>query len=783
MFRIAASPRWTCQKCLYRQFQVRRTLTHLKSHQKYENSAQALQPVSHSAPGIKNDEETLRQMFDSPKFWEEFSQSSKSGLNYGLFQNRYLTKPEGFVEFARTSLDRAQRLVAKVLAAASEKEYRHVVIDLDRLSDLLCRVIDLSDFVRSTHPDFKMREAATQAYLNLYEYMNVLNTTTGLARQLDIAIDKAASLGQRDEEEIVVAKILKRDFEKSAIDLPHAQQKRFVSLSQEISKNGQQFVDEMAPEDKFLKFSSSRLRGMDPMLVSRLTTWGQTTLPSIGPSASAALQTVHDENVRKEIYISSRSSSQETIKRLHKLLRDRAELAQLSRFKTYAHMVLEDKMAKSPELVYAFLRALSHKNKSLVTAELTQLLNAKRQSTNATQVSFHPWDKEYFMCQAMSLARSKLRNSDFLSSYFSLGRVMQGLSRLFSRLYGIRFIPHATLPGETWNADVRRLDVVSESDGHVAVLYCDLFSRPGKSPNPAHFTLRCSRLIRQSEIEEFSTSTNSIFDSAAAAANDGMAISATPEGVMQLPTIALICDFVPNTSQRPCLLSFSELTTLFHEMGHAIHSILGRTKFQNVSGTRCATDYAELPSVLMEHFAADPHVLGLFAEHYETGEKLPFRIVEEALNLNSMYEGCEVENQIILALFDQDCHSTFPLASNFDSSKVYHNTQAMHGVLPPDPETTSWQGFFGHLFGYGGMYYSYLFDRVLAKKIWTEVFDNGSSSVSRKSGERFKQEILQWGGSRDPWQSLSAVLNDERLIGGGEKVMSLVGGWGIQGKR
>merc|ERR1712225_189618 len=90
----------------------------------------------------------------------------------------------------------------------------------------------------------------------------------------------------------------------------------------------------------------------------------------------------------------------------------------------------------------------------------------------------------------------RLRNADFLSSYFSLGRVMQGLSRLFTRLYGIRFVPRENMPGETWNSDVRTLDIISETDGHVAVLYCDLFARPGKSPNPAHFTIHCSRRIR-----------------------------------------------------------------------------------------------------------------------------------------------------------------------------------------------------------------------------------------------------------------------------------------------
>ena len=148
--------------------------------------------------------------------------------------------------------------------------------------------------------------------------------------------------------------------------------------------------------------------------------------------------------------------------------------------------------------------------------------------------------------------------------------------------------------------------------GHIGVVYCDLFEREGKSPNPAHFTLRCSRRISSDELREaadLTSQSGALFATAREAANDGLATNYNNRdgnALYQLPTIALICDFAlppPNTT-RPTLLSFRELTTLFHEMGHALHSLLGRTALQNVSGTRCATDFAELPSVLMENFAS-----------------------------------------------------------------------------------------------------------------------------------------------------------------------------------
>ncbi|RFU32490.1 hypothetical protein B7463_g3859, partial [Scytalidium lignicola] len=782
MFKSAIRRPWICSNCVRQLSRSRRRLaTPAASY-----SSRALL-ADYTAPGAKHDDKTIRQIFDSPDFWNEFSQSSRHGYgrkSVGLFQNRYLTDPKGFEIFANLSLRKAQRIVDKVLQASSVEEYRHIARDMDKLSDLLCRVIDLSDFVRATHPDPKIQAAATRAYSIMFEYMNILNTTTGLNSQLKVALNNPEVVKLWSEEELVVANILKNDFSKSAIDMSESARQRFVTLSQEISEIGPDFIDYMAPAKKTLSFPSSSMKGMDPLLVRQFTNWGKVGLPTVGGPAAAALRSVRDESVRKEIFLASRTSSQQTLQLLDELVRKRAELAKVSGYETYAHMSLGDKMAKSPESVNQFLQALSKDNRRTVEVELAELVKAKTASNNETMASLQPWDKDYYQAQILSFIRSRTRNADFLSSYFSLGTVMQGLSRLFTRLYGVRFVPHETLPGETWNADVRRLDIVSETDGYVAVLYCDLFSRPGKSPNPAHFTLRCSREITNSDLEEAASSPNSLFSSPEEYANDGMATSKSSGVLKQLPTIALICDFAtsPPTSKRPSLLSFGEVQTLFHEMGHAIHSILGRTSLQNVSGTRCATDFAELPSVLMEHFAADPSVLALFARHYETDQPLPYAMVAEKLALDKKFEGSDTENQILLSMVDQAYHSELPLNRTFDTTTIYHSIQSDFGVLPPDPPGTSWQGFFGHLFGYGSTYYSYLFDRVLAKRIWQIVFSSGQdgASLSRDNGERMNEKVLKWGGGRNPWRCLAEVLEDERVENGDEKAMATVGSWGVK---
>lgn len=763
----------------------------------------------------------LRAIFDSGSAWTAFSRAARGEPAVGLFGNAYLTEPRGFLAFAQASLGRAQGIVDKVARASTAAEYGAIVRDLDQLSDLLCRVIDLSDFVRANAPDGRTQQAASEAWATAYQYMNQLNTTTVLSDQLDVAMGSAAASAAWGEEERAVAAMLKLDFAKSAVDLPQASRDRFVDLSQRISEVGTDFVETMAPAQAHIDLPSAACRGLDPVVARRLASrgggGGRVRLPTVSAEASLALRSVADEDTRKAVYYASRTTAPRTVRLLEELLCQRAELAGLAGFDSYAHMVLRDRMmARSPESVRRFLLALSGSNAPRAQHELAELAAARLKSTQSTQSTaladtLPPWDRDFYMravrqADEAAAPRQKLLHGTPLSHYFSLGTVMQGLSRLLRRLYGLRLVPRATPPGETWHPDVRRLDVVSDTDGHVAVLYCDLFYRSDKSPNPAHFTVRCARTISPAELVAAADSDlGRTLGSPARAANDGMATTRTADGaVHQLPTIALVCDFARSSSgsgsflsraasrDNPALLSFHDVETLFHEMGHAVHSVLARTALQSVAGTRCATDLAELPSTLMEHFAADASVLALFARHHQTDAPLDHALVAEGLRRSRRFAGLDDENQIVLAMLDQAYH-TLPAsvgtgtgtgpgtsADKLDSTRIFHDLQRAIAVGPADPAGTCWQGFFGHLFGYGATYYSYLFDRVLAERVWRDVFAAGrdGAALRRDSGEHLRESLLRWGGARDPWRCLSDTLRDGRLAPGDEDAMALVGSWG-----
>lgn len=434
------------------------------------------------------------------------------------------------------------------------------------------------------------------------------------------------------------------------------------------------------------------------------------------------------------------------------------------------------------ESVLRFLRALLGENKRGVEMEYSQLLEMKKSDNPESNenLNLHAWDRDYYLARRKSQNGSTDQLTGNLREYFSLGTVIQGLSRLFSHLYGIRLVPREPGPGEIWNHDVRRLDVMDETEGHIAVIYCDLFERPGKTPNPAHFTLRCSRRISEQELDELASEEH-LFTTVEEAATDGLCFARNAQGhLMQLPTIALICDFQRSSTQRPTLLSFRDVQTIFHEMGHALQSIFGRTSLQNVSGTRCATDFAELPSVLMEHFASSQPVLGLFARHWKTDAPLDYSLVAQEMSLERFSENTEIERQIIFSMLDQAYHSSLPLERDFNSTAVYHDVMARHATLPEPSETTG-QAFFGHLFGYGATYYSYLFDRAIAGKIWRDVFLRSRHGLlDREAGEHFREQVLKWGGSRDGWRCVAGALGDESLAEGGEAAMAKVGKWGVR---
>lgn len=661
-------------------------------------------------------------------------QSISSAKATGLFGNSRLDSARGLEAFSEASLRSAQKMDANIQNATAPS--RDTVLQLDILSDVICKVVDMAAFVRLSHPSRHMLDAAQQAHETMFEFMNHLNTSPELYNKVTAVLETPSILKTLSTEEVKVAEILKHDFEKSGIQFDDKTRESFVHSANIVSILGQQFLNNIGPAQDSLVFTSSELVGLDPYIIRRLRTFtGKVQLPLDSQLAEIALQTVHDTNVRKKIWNAVRTPSQSQIELLTQVLQSRSSIAKMCGYKSFASYELTDKLMKSPDHVQDFLQSLS--------ATIAPLAKKELQTITPAGVQLDPWDHSYYLTRHTASKRGSSKDTvGALTGYFSLGNVMQGISDVCEKLYGLKFQPGSVAAGEVWDPEVRRMDVY-EGDSRVGAIYCDLFNREGKAPHPAHFTIQCSRQVYPWE-DLYEDPNLNIRNSGPGGQQEKF----------QIPIIALVCDF--HTQNGVTLLSFSEVQTLFHEMGHAIHSMIGRTRLHNVSGTRCATDFVELPSVLMEKFASAPQVLNLYARHFETNEPLPLDLFKAQQNLSMTSENWETHHQIVLSFIDQALHSEAASQPSFDPTAIVSGVLKQHSLYHVNSNKQYAQ--FGHLVSYGATYYSYLLDRCLANMTWEKLFKN--DPLSRESGEKFKSAVLQWGGSRDALECAQDLLGE-----------------------
>lgn len=739
----------------------------------------------------------IQKLFDSQKYFANFNQNGYllfSSPNVGLFRNKKLTTPDGLVDFSKQSLRRAKALVRTMLVEAKNTESGKLayIRKLDQLSDILCRVIDVAEFIRVVHPSQKWVEAAQNTHEIMFEYMNQLNTDVDLYKTLASILDLFVA-HELSEEEVEVGKYLRQDFERSGIAMDPKTRDNFVAITQEISLLGSAFNNEVhnleaywvqVPRHEFEQLPPSALKKEIASLQARAphTSARDVAIPLAGHVPFAVLAECPLEEIRKRVWIAAHNSPSQQIDTLNAFVKYRALLANMLGYKSFAHYQLEHKMAKLPENVMTFLKNLQRgllAGRDGVTSEVRSLYKlrdgANLAAPDSTVLrSVKPWDRDFLLSKQRASAAPAEEDAAKISPYLSVGTIMSGLDQLFRSIYNVALIPERTGKGETWDQNqVRKLSYVDlATDEVLGYLYVDFWSA---KVLPSHFTIVCSRELNCDLGSESRLDMSEL-------------VHLSEHADYQLPVISLVCNFQRDSGSRmgrfgmdgeaPTLLTLEQVDTIFHEMGHATHSMLGRTRLHNLSGTRCLTDFVELPSVLMEYFSNDPRVLCKIAKHYKTGEPLP----EALLRLHHKNRDClkntETYMQLKMALLDQVLHdekvvdfSDEKSFAQFSSTAIYHELEKQLQVF--SDEWSTWHGKFPHLFSYGAVYYSYLLDRAIAEKVWRELF--AADPWSRDAGEKYKHSILKWGGTRDPWECLADALDQPELKKGDATAMAIIG--------
>lgn len=387
----------------------------------------------------------------------------------------------------------------------------------------------------------------------------------------------------------------------------------------------------------------------------------------------------------------------------------RHKRANLLGFSSHAAFVLEERMAKSPEKVEGFLSDLLSKAKPAAEREFRELENFAKKLDGIDRLE--KWDSAFY--------GEKLKQELFdlddekLKPYFPLENVIDGAFTIANKLYDLEFIEVQDV--DKYHKDVKTYRVTEGSGKEVALFYADFHPRPGKRDG-AWMTVYRSQEIKNGENKR--------------------------------PHISIVCNFTKPTKNSPSLLTFNEVTTLFHEFGHALHGMMANTTYPSLSGTSVYWDFVELPSQVLENWCYEPEALQLFAKHYQTGKVIPQDLIERIKKAANFHEGMATLRQISFGMLDLSWHNGDP--SNVTNVKA-HEDQAFEPTrLFPDVAENCMSTSFSHIFqgGYSAGYYSYKWAEVLDADTFEYFQEQGI--FSREVAMSFKENILSRGGTEHP---------------------------------
>jgi oligopeptidase A len=405
-------------------------------------------------------------------------------------------------------------------------------------------------------------------------------------------------------------------------------------------------------------------------------------------------------------YHNDESDNRENVLSIAKL---RFERAKILGFKTHAHYVLEERMAKTPQTVNAFLDDFLSKAKPFALRELEELKAfAKEQGFKE---NFMPWDNSYYS-EKLKMARYDF-DDEVIRPYLPVEKCLNGMFEVAKKLYGLKFYENSNI--EAYHPDVKTYEVKDEFDKYLAVFYVDLHPRDGKKSGAWATDIQTQKV---------------------------------KNGIDHRPHVSIVCNFSKAVGDTPALLTHNELTTLFHEFGHALHMMMSKCNYASLACANVYWDFVELPSQIMENWCFEKECLDLFAANFKSGEKIPQELIDKIVKSQTFMEGWQTLRQISFGLIDMAWHGIDPTDINdvgAYESKVFDKTR----LIPDVPEANRSVSF-SHLFqgGYSAGYYSYKWAEVLDADAFEYFLEKGI--FNKEVAKKFREHILERGGTEDP---------------------------------
>jgi thimet oligopeptidase len=624
----------------------------------------------------------------------------------------------------KEALKRADATIAQVIAVPEgQRTFENTILPLDDLDVRLDEDTSLFIFLQNVSTDANEREAARAADEMVTNWYIEFGKREDLYKAVKAYADTKPSLTGENKR---LLDFIMRDYHLAGMDLPADKRARLTEVEKELNKLGIEFEQNIAEDDTRVPLLAAELKGVPQDTLERQEKSADTYLYKLdGPSYGALMDYCQVEKTREKAWLSyRRRGGMKNVHILEQLIKLRADEATLLGFDTTVDFKVTTRMAKNKENIAAFYKELQPIVRKKALIDYKEFEDAKKKYSHDSKAEFHQWDYSYLKNKLLKDKYSV--DSEKVREYFPMESVVKGLFDITSKLYSIEYRDVTSKAAELglpiWHPDVKLYEVWdSKTNKLLGRLYTDLYPRPDKYSHAACWGLRPRKVWS--------------------------------DGKIDVPLAALVCNFTKSTADKPSLLPHDEVETFFHEFGHGLHNILTETTLGRFAGTRVARDFVEAPSQMMENWVWSPEILKTFALNYKTNKPLPDKMLDGMQRARTLGSGLETEGQFYLGLMDQAYHTDKD--GIVDTTKVSDEVYKRVSLYTPVPNTF-FQAAFGHLVGYEGAYYGYMWSLVYAQDMFQKFKDLGL--LSPEAGAYYREKILARGGTMDEMDMLVDYL-------------------------
>ncbi len=632
-------------------------------------------------------------------------------------------QPDHFMPALQASIEKARKQIEEIKATPEEPNFQNTIDALEYTTEDMELVASVFYNMMSAHTNEHLQRLAQE----VGPMLSAFNSEVGHDKHLYARVQKVWDNKGNENlnpEQMQLLENTYMSFIRNGASLTENQKHRVKEIDEKMSQLSPRFSENVLKVTNAFEMYLSDEADLDGLPDSAIEAAahaaeekgqpGQWLFTLHAPSLMPFLQYSAQRELRKKMWIahSSRCSSGELSNEaiILELIQLRHERAQLLGFKNHAEYTLDRRMAESPDKVNAFLNRLIQASKNAALKDLEEVRNFASATDGLDHIE--PWDLAYY---SQKLKQKKFEFSDEdLRPYFQLEKVIDGAFLHASKLYGLEFRPSNEYP--LYHEDVKAFEVFSKASGdYIGLLYTDFFPRESKRGGAWMTHTYGQGMFKGQEMR---------------------------------PHVSIVCNFTKPTKEKPSLLTFMEVRTLFHEFGHSLHCLMSQCHYRSLAGTHVYWDFVELPSQVMENWIYEKEGLDLFAEHYKTGEKIPTALTQKVKDSAHFQAGIMSLRQLNFATLDMKWHTTDP--SSVISVDSFEKEATKDTRVFPKRDGINSSSAFAHIFsgGYSAGYYSYK---------WAEVLDADAFEYFKEKGlfnpdvaSAFKENILEKGGSEHP---------------------------------